>query len=85
MSRVLVIEVPDKYEVTSRTVLNIIREKYPDVHLLRSCGFQWWKDICAKNDDISIPFISSLPEEKVIQLIHSIKNTKSFEEREANA
>lgn len=83
MSRIIVLEVPDKYEVSSRTITKLLQEKYPDVELRISAGFNWWKDICSKKTDIEL--LPMFPSKRLIDnieiYIENMRNPKSIEER----
>jgi hypothetical protein len=83
MSRIIIIEMPDKYEANSRQVIKHVQEKWPAAGLLRSADFSWWKYICSKQTLPEIlpfcPTVSMI--ESVDKLIEEARNPKSYEER----
>jgi hypothetical protein len=82
MSRVIIIEMPDKYQATAREVLTHIRTKYPDAGMLLSTTFQWWKEYRKSSFNIGqLPVFVNPDKVKVDELIEAIKNPQSYEER----
>ncbi len=84
MSRIFVIEVPDKYELTAKEFISHISEKYPDVELKISANFSWWKKISSilPLDGILPLMIDKKNLNNVDEFISSIRYPKSIEERE---
>lgn len=83
MSRIIVIEIPDKYKTPSREIFQHLRKEYPDIELRLSAPFSWWRDICADRKLESI--LPVFPNKKLIDniddLIDKIRYPKSIEER----
>ena len=81
MSRVIVIEMPDKYKATTRAVMTHIRAKYPDAGFLQSTTFQWWKDYCKSRFSVEQLPIFIDPDNKVGDFIKILSEPQSYEER----
>jgi hypothetical protein len=85
MSRIVVLEIPDEYELTARELLDWINYEYPDVEVLLQANFDWWRKYCANQDVIKI--LPLLPNKKLLdnldEFIDSRLNPKSIEERKA--
>lgn len=83
MSKIIILEVPDKYNVSGRTICNIVRDIYPDVELRIHSNFDLWKKICIqyKLEQILPLFPNKRAIDNIDELIESVKNPKSIEER----
>jgi glutathionylspermidine synthase len=80
MSRVIVIEMPDKYQATTRAVMAHIWSKYPDAGLLLSATFQWWNDLQKSSFNVGrLPL--AMRTGSVTGLVELMKNPQSYEER----
>lgn len=83
MSRVIVIEIPDKYKTPSREIFLNLKKDYPDIELKLSAPFSWWQDVCADRKVESI--LPGFPTKKLIDniddFIDKIRYPKSIEER----
>lgn len=85
MSRIIILEVPDKYKLTGRDLLFYIHKTYPEIELKLSANFDWWKNMCS---NLSLENILPLmPSKKMIdnvdEYITMRRYPKSIEEREA--
>lgn len=82
MSRVIIIEMPDKYQATAREVLKHIREKYPDAGLLQSSSFRWWKEYRKSSFNVGqLPVFVNPDSVKIEELFEAMTNPQSYEER----
>ena len=80
MSRVIIIEMPDKYQATARAVMAHIRTKYPDAGILQSTTFQWWKDYEKSHFGVGqLPIF--IDPDKVDDFIKTLSEPQSYEER----
>jgi len=80
MSRVIVIEMPDKYRATTREVLAHIRTKYPDAGLLQSSPFRWWNDLQKSSFTVGkLPVLVRTG--AVTGLVELMTSPQSYEER----
>ena len=80
MSRVIVIEMPDKYQATTRAVMAHIRTKYPDAGMLQSSPFRWWNDL-QKSSFTAGRLPLSMRTGSVTGLVELLANPQSYEER----
>jgi hypothetical protein len=80
LSRIVILEVPDRYEITGKELLKIIRSDFPDIELRLSANFDWWKDICSKRKIMEcLPLM--IKKEKITNILDIMKNPMSIEER----